>query len=48
MSFQIIIDYDNIFENNPGLSSGMNGTVFNYQGDILFFPKFFLLKLSHQ
>jgi hypothetical protein len=35
MSFQVIIDYDNIFQNNPGLSSGKRGTIFNYRNDII-------------
>jgi hypothetical protein len=35
MSFQVIIDYDNIFFNNEGLGSGKRGTVFNYHGDII-------------
>jgi hypothetical protein len=35
MSFQVIIDYDNIFLNNKGLGSGMSGTIYNYYGYII-------------
>ncbi len=34
-NFEVIIDYENVFQNNTVIGSGMRGTIFNYQGDIV-------------
>ena len=35
MNFQVIIDYDDVFENNEDLGSGARGIIFNYRGNII-------------